>query len=213
MNARAAALLWALLCPISAFAQSIGGSSSSPSQSTCTSSGAITNPTSTLTLPTRTVASSANAVTAASPCVFTFTANSIVNGQTVILSGTTMPGNGGQFTAGTPYYAVARATNTYELAATLGGAALNCPTTAGVAVVGTMTYVPGDIIADNGAAGSIGSHSFAISTTAGGAIIPYLQIQTSATSGWNGVQISVNLWRAAPTYTNGDMSTYTPATG
>lgn len=177
-----------------------------------TASGSITNPTAVLTLPTRTAASSANAVTAASPCVFTWTATPAVNNQSVVLSGTTAPGTGA-FVNGTTYFVTAKATNTVELSATSGGAALNCPTTAGVAEVLTLTYAPGTLIANSATAGSVASNAFAIANTAGGAWIPYVQILTSAVSGWNGAVLSINLWRAQPTYTNGDDQLYAPATG
>jgi hypothetical protein len=179
---------------------------------TSLNSAAITNPTAVLTLPTRTVASPSMAPPAASPCVFTWTGHPLVNGMVVVLSGTTMPGTA-QFVAGTPYYVVAKATNTFELAATAGGAAINATTTAGVAVVATITYEPGLLIANSTTPGSVASSPFAIGTSGGGAIISYLQILASATSGWGGVLLSVNLWRAQPTYTNGDAQNYVVATG
>jgi hypothetical protein len=173
---------------------------------------AISNPQSTLTIPTRSnIASASNAVTAASPCVFTWTSTPAINGQTVELTGTTLPGTG-QFNYGTPYYVVAQATNSVELAATLGGAALNCPTNAGVGIVTTLSYVLGDIIASSNANGGIVVPSFQIPWPGGGRI-PYLTLQTSATAGWVGGVVSVDLWSAAPTYTNGDLSSYFPATG
>jgi hypothetical protein len=179
---------------------------------TSLSGNAITNPTAVLTLPTRTVASPSMTPPAASPCVFTWTGHPLVNGMVVVLSGTTMPGTA-QFVAGTPYYVVAKATNTFELAATAGGTAINATTTAGVAVVATINYIPGLLIANSTTPGSVASNAFAIATSGGGTIIPYLQVLTSAGSGWAGVQLSVNLWRAQATYTNGDGQTYAVATG
>jgi hypothetical protein len=172
----------------------------------------ITSPTATLTLPTRTVASSANSVTAASPCVFTWTATPAVNGQSVLLTGTTAPGTGA-FVNGTTYWVTAKATNTVELAATSGGAALNCPTTAGVAEVLTLNYAPSTLIGNSATAGSVTSSPFVIATSGGAAVAPYIQLLTSATSGWNGVTVSINLWKAQPTYTNGDDQLYVVATG
>ena len=130
----------------------------------------------------------------------------------MIFSGTTAPGTG-SFVNGSTYYVVAKATNTVELAATFGGAALNCPTTAGVAEVLTLTYAPNELVGNSATAGSVTSNPFAIATSAGGAVIPYVQIETSATSGWGGVALSINLWRAQPTYTNGDDQPYVVATG
>jgi hypothetical protein len=173
----------------------------------------IFNPGATLTLPTRAnIASGSNSVTAASPCVFTWTANGMTNGQTAVLSGTTAPGTG-QFVNGSVYYIVAQATNTVELAATRGGAALNCPTTAGVAETLTMTYEPNELIANSIANGSVASNPIQISAVTGAAIIPYLTLQTSATSGWGGVAVSINLWKAQPTYGNGDGGAYVVSTG
>jgi hypothetical protein len=203
-------LAFAVLFAGNAFAQNVtGGGTGSV---TTLSSGAISNPTATLTLPTRTAASAANSVTAASPCVFTWTATPAVNGQSVVLTGTTAPGTG-SFVNGSTYYVVAKATNTVELAATFGGAALNCPTTAGVAEVLTLTYAANELVGNSATAGSVTSNPFAIGTPAGGASIPYAKILTNAASGWDGVNISVNLWSAQPTYTNGDMQPYAVATG
>lgn len=194
-------------------AQNVSGSP--PNSVTSLSSGAITNPTATLTLPTRSnIASSANSVTAASPCVFTWTATPVVNGQTAVLTGTTAPGTGA-FTNGNVYYVVAKATNTVELAATFGGAALNCPTTAGVAEVLTLTYEPGELVANNTTGTSVVSSPFTIAGSGGAALIPYLQAETSATSGWGGTQISIHLTRAQATYAagNGDGLPYAPTIG
>jgi hypothetical protein len=60
--------------------------------------------------------------TSASPAVFTATGSNLTANQVVTLSGTTLPGG---FTAGTPYFVVAPTANTFELAATSGGTALN----------------------------------------------------------------------------------------
>ena len=65
------------------------------------------------------------------------------------------------------------------------------------------------MVANNVTAGFV-VPSFAIATSAGGAIIPRVRVITSATSGWNNVQLSINLWTVAPTYTNGDNGAYAP---
>jgi hypothetical protein len=95
----------------------------------------------------------------------------------------------------------------------LNSGAITNPTSILTRPANTTAYASGQLIADNVTAGSIGSHSFAISTSAGGAIIPRLRLRTNATSGWGGVNVSINLWSAAPTYTNGDGGAYAPATG
>jgi hypothetical protein len=170
-------------------------------------SGAITNPSSTLTRPSSAVTASVTA-TDASPCVFTWTSNPLVNGQTVILGGTTAPTG---FTAGIVYYVVGVSGNNFNLAATLGGAAINSTST-GTAVTATLTYAAAELIGSATASGSVVVPSFAIQTTSGGAIISRLRLVTNATSGWGNVQLSINLWTAPPTYTNGDGGAYA-ATG
>jgi hypothetical protein len=66
--------------------------------------------------------------TSASPAVFT--GLTVTNGTQVTLGGTAPTG----FTAGTPYFVVATSGNTFELAATLGGTAINSSST-GTSVV------------------------------------------------------------------------------
>jgi hypothetical protein len=156
-----------------AMANSLGvaiASDQSPVPVTSMNSGAITNPTALLTRP-----SSANTAsvtqTIASPSVFTWPGNPLVNGQTVILGGSPATG----FSTGVPYYVVAVAGNTFQLASTFGGA------------------------------GIVG-----IATSAGGVILPRIRVLTSATSGWGGANLSVNLWSAAPTYTGADGQPYAP---
>jgi hypothetical protein len=78
------------------------------------------------------------AVTAtnASPCVVTLNAHTLVNGNRVKLGGTAVPTG---FTAGTSYYVVSAAANTFQLSATPGGSAINSSST-GTSV--TVTEVP-----------------------------------------------------------------------
>jgi hypothetical protein len=80
----------------------------------------------------------AQAVTAtnASPCVVTLNAHTLVNGNRVKLGGTAVPTG---FTAGTSYYVVNAAANTFQLSATPGGTAINSTST-GTSV--TVTEVP-----------------------------------------------------------------------
>jgi hypothetical protein len=68
-------------------------------------------------------------------------------------------------------------------------------------------------IASSTVAASIVVPFFALANSAGGAIIPKLTMQTSATSGWGAAILQVDLWRAAPTLTNGDGAVYLIATG
>ena len=43
--------------------------------------------------------------------------------------------------------------------------------------------------------------------------MPRIRVFTNAPSGWNNVQLSINLWKGAPTYVNGDNGIYSVATG
>lgn len=77
-----------------------------------------------------------------SPCVFTATGQVPFNGTPIVLSGSPPTG----FTAGTIYFVVAQSGSTFELAATLGGAALNSSSTgSGTATPynGNSVYVSG----------------------------------------------------------------------
>jgi hypothetical protein len=77
----------------------------------------------------------------------------------------------------------------------------------------TTPYGAGDLVANSATAGSIIVPSFSILSTAGGVIVPRIRIFTNAPSGWNNVQLSINLWKGAPTYINGDNGIYSVATG
>jgi hypothetical protein len=174
---------------------------------TSLSSGAITNPTSTLTRSANVTTSSVNVVTSGSP-YFTWTAaNPPINGQGFIPT-TTL----GNFTAGTTYWVRDVAGSSFNLTATLGAAAI-VPTAAGAANF-VLEYKPLDLIATATSAPTVSF--FSIATTAGGVIIPRIRLSTLGTQNvisWNGVMLSVNLWSAAPTYTGGDAQLYAPATG
>jgi Glycosyl hydrolase family 71 len=80
---------------------------------------------------------SAVTATGSGACTFTWTANPLANGQTVLLAGSPVPTG---FTAGTTYYVVNQATNTFQLAATVGGAAIASSST-GTSVTATQGAV------------------------------------------------------------------------
>ncbi|MGO4672984.1 DUF3383 family protein [Bosea sp. 2YAB26] len=62
-------------------------------------------------------------ITIATPGVVTWTGHTLVNGDPIVLTTTgTLPTG---LTAGTTYYVVSQATNTFQLAATVGGSAIN----------------------------------------------------------------------------------------
>jgi hypothetical protein len=57
--------------------------------------------------------------------------------------------------------------------------------------------------------------SFAIANSAGGAVINKMILTTndSTSTAWGSAQVQVDLWTAAPTFTNGDRGAFAPATG
>lgn len=77
----------------------------------------------------------ATTATNASPCVFTGAIPGAANGMPVVLGGTAPTG----FTAGTIYFMVTVIGNTYELAATQGGAAINSSSTGAGVTAAPMT--------------------------------------------------------------------------
>ncbi len=174
---------------------------------TALSSGAITNPASVLTRPAGAVSGAVTA-TSATPCVFTWTGNPLVNRQTVVLAGTMPTG----FSAGVAYYVVGQSGNNFSLALTLGGPGI-ASTSTGSGITATLTYSNGELIGSATAGGSVVAPSFAIATSAGGAILPRVRLRTNAASGWGGATLSVNLWSAAPVYAsaNGDGQPYNPS--
>lgn len=101
-------------------------------------------------------------------------------------------------------------------AATVGSSgAITNPTSTLTLPSTTTAYTAGQLIANSATAGSVVVPSFAIANSAGGAIIPRLRLSTNdATStAWGAQTIQVDLWSAAPTFTNGDRGTWSPATG
>lgn len=77
----------------------------------------------------------------------------------------------------------------------------------------TTAYTSGQLVANNATAGSVTNPSF--SMPAAGGAIPRLRVQTTDTTStaWANASIQIDLWNAAPTWTNGDHATWLPATG
>lgn len=147
-------------------------------------SGAVTNAVSTFTRSANVTMSTVNVSTSASP-YFTWTsANPPINGQGFSLLGSAVPGG---FSAGTVYWAVGVSGSTFNLSATLGGAAI-VPSSTGTAVTATLSYKPNDLIADSTT--TPGAHSFSIATSAGGVIIPRIRLRTNAATGTLGAPIT-----------------------
>lgn len=92
-------------------------------------------------------------------------------------------------------------------------AAISNPTSTLTRPANVTAYAANDLIANTVTAGSVVTPVFAILSSGGGAIISSLRIRTNATTGWDGVNLTINLWSAQPTYTNGDNGAYAVATG
>lgn len=77
----------------------------------------------------------------------------------------------------------------------------------------TTAYTAGQLVASSATAGSIVNPSFTMPTLGGA--IPRLRVQTTDTTStaWASASIQIDLWSAAPTWTNGDHGTWLPATG
>ena len=93
--------------------------------------------------------------------------------------------------------------------------AITNPTSTLTMTSATTAYTANQLMASSATAGSVVVPSFAIANSAGGAIIKRLRLDTNdATStAWGSQTVLVDLWAAAPTFTNGDRGTYSPATG
>jgi hypothetical protein len=79
----------------------------------------------------------------------------------------------------------------------------------------TTAYTAGQLIASNASAGSVVVPSFAIANSAGAAAISRVRLTTNDATGtaWGAQTIQVDLWSAAPTFTNGDRGAWAVATG
>ena len=93
--------------------------------------------------------------------------------------------------------------------------AITNPTSTLTLTSATTAYTAGQLIASSATAGSIVVPSFAIANAAGGAIITRMRLSTNDTTStaWPTVTVQIDLWSAAPTWTNGDRGTWSPATG
>lgn len=103
-------------------------------------------------------------------------------------------------------------------AATISGSTTN-PTSTLTLPATTTAYTAGQLACTNATAATcntaLSSTSFAIANSAGGASISRLRISTNDTTStaWVGQTVQIDLWTAAPTFTNGDRGTWLPATG
>jgi hypothetical protein len=78
----------------------------------------------------------------------------------------------------------------------------------------TTAYSAGQLMANSATAGSVLVPSFTLQDLGLSTIISrgQLQINDSTSTAWGGQTITIDLWSAAPTFTNGDRGTYLPAT-
>jgi hypothetical protein len=78
----------------------------------------------------------------------------------------------------------------------------------------TTAYSAADAISSNTTAGSVVVPSVTAARISGGSVtLGRVKLNTSATSGMGGVNLQVDLWTVAPTFTNGDNGAYAVATG
>ena len=76
----------------------------------------------------------------------------------------------------------------------------------------TTAYTAGQLVANNGTAGSITNPSFAMPALGGA--IPRLRLYSDDTgTGWQGATVQIDLWSSSPTWANGDHAAWKPATG
>ena len=79
----------------------------------------------------------------------------------------------------------------------------------------TTAYAPGELMASSATAGSVVVPSFAIPNSAGGFYLPGLILTSNdtASTAYPGTIVQIDLWRVAPTFTNGNLGAYAVATG
>jgi hypothetical protein len=96
-------------------------------------------------------------------------------------------------------------------------ASITNPTSTLTRMSNTAAYAALQLIASSTTAGSVVVPSFTLAQSAG--LLSRVRLRTTSSAGttappgWLGVNLSINLWSAAPTYTNGDGGVYAPATG
>ena len=119
-------------------------------------------------------------------------------------------------TLGSPFQAGGSIGNT-TFGATQGGTWQVTPQIPAVSTLNltanSSAYTAGQLIANNATAGSVTSPS--ITFPAAGGAAPRLRLwsdDTTATA-WAGASVQIDLWDAAPTWTNGDHAAWLPATG
>jgi hypothetical protein len=79
----------------------------------------------------------------------------------------------------------------------------------------TTAYTANQLIASSATAGSVVVPSVTIADPGGTPLVPRLRLVSNDTTStaWGGKTIQVDLWAAAPTFTNGDRAAWLTATG
>lgn len=81
----------------------------------------------------------------------------------------------------------------------------------------TTAYTAGQLMANSATGASVVVPSFNVNSMAGSSDVVLhrgeIWINDTTASSWNGQKITIDLWSAAPTFTNGDRSTFSPTTG
>lgn len=93
-------------------------------------------------------ASATVTITIASPGVITWTGHGLANGTPVVFTTTGALPTG--LTSGTTYYVINAATDTFQVAATVGGTAINTSGSQSGTHTGHRLYVPGDLVSLSG---------------------------------------------------------------
>jgi hypothetical protein len=95
----------------------------------------------------------------------------------------------------------------------IGGKTAN-PTSVLTRPANTTAYQQDQLVASSTTAGSVVVPSFQATPAAGGGgALRRARLETNATSGMGSVAFQIDLWSAAPTFTNGDGGNYVVATG
>lgn len=95
------------------------------------------------------------------------------------------------------------------------GSAVSNPTSTLTLTSSTTAYSSGQLVASSATAGSVVVPSFSLPKNNVSALIPRLRLSTNDTTStaWGAVGLQIDLWSAAPTFTNGDRAAFLPATG
>jgi hypothetical protein len=175
----------------------------------------IVNPSSVLTRPATAVSQTPSTTTGqcATPFVFTNTgAQVFTNGQAVIF--TTLPCVTTGPAINTIYYVTDATGNLFHLSTTTSNANNIAGSGTASSQTAFLVYSQNSLIASNYTAGSVVVPTVTAARVASGTFyIKRIRLITNATSGWGSAPMTINLWASGPTYSFGDVSQYTVATG